>query len=77
MASIKRFEDIECWKEAKNLVNQVYLLTNQPAPYAAGCCGCLFPIPVIITAVKPIGAFKPVEYETGDFVLRKQPQGVF
>jgi four helix bundle protein len=29
MATIKRFEDLECWKEARGLVRSVYVLTNQ------------------------------------------------
>jgi hypothetical protein len=28
MTSIKRFEDLECWKEARGLVRNVYGLTN-------------------------------------------------
>jgi four helix bundle protein len=29
MASIKRFEDLECWKEARVLVRQIYELTKK------------------------------------------------
>lgn len=29
MASVKRFEDLECWQEARNLVRQVYDLTKK------------------------------------------------
>jgi four helix bundle protein len=29
MAAIKRFEDLECWKEARELVRSVYGLTNK------------------------------------------------
>ena len=29
MATIKRFEDLECWKEARNLVKLVYDVTNK------------------------------------------------
>jgi len=28
MAAIKRFEDLECWQEARKLVNQIYELTK-------------------------------------------------
>lgn len=28
MATIKRFEDLECWQEARKLVNQIYELTK-------------------------------------------------
>lgn len=28
MATIKRFEDLECWQEARNLVNIVYAAIN-------------------------------------------------
>jgi len=28
MATIKRFEDLECWMEARNLVKLVYNVTN-------------------------------------------------
>ena len=28
MATIKRFEDLECWQEARQLVNLIYGLTN-------------------------------------------------
>ena len=28
MATIKRFEDLECWKEARKLVNMVYKAVN-------------------------------------------------
>lgn len=31
MGSIERFEEIEAWKEARNLVREVYQLTNQGA----------------------------------------------
>lgn len=29
MASVKRFEDLECWKEARALVKTVYAITNR------------------------------------------------
>jgi four helix bundle protein len=29
MATIKRFEDLECWQEARNLVKIVYLFTKK------------------------------------------------
>jgi len=29
MATIKRFEDLECWKEARKLVKLIYQLTNK------------------------------------------------
>jgi len=29
MATVKRFEDLECWKEARNLVKLVYRLTKK------------------------------------------------
>jgi four helix bundle protein len=29
MATVKRFEDLECWKEARVLVKKVYELTNR------------------------------------------------
>ena len=29
MASIKRFEDLECWREARVLVKKIYELTNK------------------------------------------------
>lgn len=29
MTTVKRFEDLECWKEARELVRSVYGLTNQ------------------------------------------------
>jgi four helix bundle protein len=29
MATIKRFEDLECWKEARRLVKIVYSLTKK------------------------------------------------
>jgi four helix bundle protein len=29
MASIKRFEDLECWQEARKLVRQIYELTKK------------------------------------------------
>jgi four helix bundle protein len=29
MATIKRFEDLECWKEARKLVNMVYKAVNE------------------------------------------------
>ncbi len=29
MATIKRFEDLKCWKEARNLVKLVYDVTNK------------------------------------------------
>lgn len=30
MATIKRFEDLEVWRSARELTRQVYLLSNQP-----------------------------------------------
>jgi four helix bundle protein len=30
---IKRFEDLECWKEAKKLVNMVYLAIKESKPF--------------------------------------------
>ena len=29
MATIKRFEELECWQEARKLVQQIYTLTNK------------------------------------------------
>ena len=29
MATIKRFEDLECWQEARKLVNMVYKAVNE------------------------------------------------
>ena len=29
MALIKRFEDLECWKESRNLVNEIYIVCEQ------------------------------------------------
>ena len=31
MSTIKRFEDLEVWKLARELCNEIFLLTNQPA----------------------------------------------
>jgi four helix bundle protein len=31
VATIKRFEDLECWKEARNLVKLVYDMTKKSA----------------------------------------------
>jgi four helix bundle protein len=31
MATFKRFEDIECWKKARELTRRVYEITNKPA----------------------------------------------
>lgn len=29
MATVKRFEDLECWQEARKLVNLIYSLTRK------------------------------------------------
>ena len=31
MATFKKFEDIECWKRARQLTRRVYEITNRPA----------------------------------------------
>ena len=32
---VTKFEDLECWKEARTLANEVFALTNQTTLYVA------------------------------------------